>query len=91
MIDYSGFRKYLNNHYKGRIPSNIISRLTRLEILLKCDLDKEWEKDELVSVLKRVNNSSQLRSLLNLPPTSHQELVYRHSLNRYIEYKNSLD
>ncbi len=89
MIDYSGFRKCLSKHYEGRVPSDIISCLTRLELVLKCDLDKEWEKDEFETLLKRFDNSK-IHSLLKLPSTSHQELVYRHSLNRYIEFKNSL-
>ncbi|MBR6084454.1 MAG: hypothetical protein IKP61_02415 [Spirochaetales bacterium] len=90
MIDYYGFRKYLMDRYSGRVPGNILSRLTRLEHLMKCDFEKEWEKDELESVKNRFNDNSYICSVLKMDPKSYQKNIYKHSLNRYIDFKTDM-
>lgn len=78
-----------------KVQGDIISRLKRVERELnKCNLDKEFEKDQCESIkelfLKKGDNHSMRKRKTSFPIGSNSMNCYRHAIKRYVDFRNSL-
>lgn len=91
-----GFRKWLlENGKKGKVASDTISRLKKVERELgNIDMDEEYKKDQCCRVLKLFDNTGRNdemdKYITTLPIGKYYLSTYRYAVKLYTLYKASI-
>ena len=87
------FRYWLiNNGVKGKIASDTISRLKRIEKEIKnCDIDEEYRSDRCTKLMSMFLNMGENELMkeqpaCKLPVGKYYMSTYRHALKQYITF-----
>lgn len=95
-MDEFGFKDWLKScGIKEKVASDYLSRLKRLMRELCIDLDREYKKDKLYSVISAFNSTKndrkmQNQSEINLTIKEYYFGTYKLALNKYRKYKQLL-
>ncbi len=94
-MDELGFRVWLTeNNVKKKVQGDCVSRLKRIEKELKIELDECYDETELKDILDAflkmgVNEKMTKYGNVKLPIGKYYMSTYRHSLKRYIAFRET--